>query len=79
MKIVQIRELFYLLNVEKFIENESLFVQSLSKYFQKKIVYQAKKFGIQSLFVVIWFKIDQIVCDRPNIAVTLIGENPKMI
>jgi len=36
----------------------------------KWIVYQAKKIGIQSLFVSIQFKIDQIVCAWPNIAVT---------
>jgi hypothetical protein len=29
-----------------------------------------KEIGIQSLFVSIQIKIDQIVCDRPNIAVT---------
>ncbi len=37
---------------------------------KKWIVYQAKKFGIQSLFVSIWFKIDWIVHDRLNIKVT---------
>jgi hypothetical protein len=36
----------------------------------KEIVYQAKKFGIQSLFVSIQFKIDWIVCAWLNIAVT---------
>jgi hypothetical protein len=38
---------------------------------EKWIVYQAKKFSIRSLFVSIWFKIDQIVCAWLNIAVTL--------
>ncbi len=37
---------------------------------KKWIVYQSKKFSIQSLFILIQFKIDQIVCDRPNITVT---------
>jgi hypothetical protein len=43
----------YLFNVEKFIKNEALFVQSLDKYFWKKkqIVYQAKKLCMLSLFV----------------------------
>ncbi len=36
----------------------------------KQTVYRAKKFGIQSLFVSIWFKIDQIVPAWLNIAVT---------
>jgi len=38
---------------------------------KKWIVYQAKKIGIQSLFISIWFEIDQIVCDRPNIAMNI--------
>jgi hypothetical protein len=54
----------YLLNFEIFFKNEALFVQSLNK------VYQAKDFGIQSLFILIQFEIDQIFCDRLNIAVT---------
>ncbi len=37
---------------------------------KKQIVYWIQKFGIRSPFISIWFKIDQIVCDRPNIAVT---------
>jgi hypothetical protein len=54
-----------------FIKNQSLFVQSLNKYFWKKQkVYHAKKFGIQSLFVSIHFGIDQMVHARLNIAVT---------
>ncbi len=40
-------------------------------YYKKWIVYEAKKIGIHSLFVSIQFKIDRIVYDRPNIAVTL--------
>jgi hypothetical protein len=58
-------------NVEKFIKNQSLFVQSLNKYFWKKwIVYQDIKFGIWSLFISIRFKIDRIVQDWENITVT---------
>ncbi len=37
---------------------------------KKQIVYQATKFGIQSLFILIQFETDQIVHDRLNIAVT---------
>ncbi len=37
---------------------------------RKQLVYQAKKFGILSLFVSIQFEIDRIVCNRPNITVT---------
>jgi len=37
---------------------------------KKWIVYQAKNFGIWSLFVSIRFEIDRIVHDRLNIAVT---------
>ncbi len=39
----------------------------------KQIVYQAKKFGIQSIFISIQFEIDQIVHAWPNIAVTYSG------
>ena len=37
---------------------------------KEQIVYQPQKFGIWLLFVSTQFKIDQIVHDRPNIAVT---------
>ncbi len=37
---------------------------------KKQIVYQTKRFGIQSIFIFIQFEIDQIVSDRPNRAVT---------
>ncbi len=37
---------------------------------KKWIVYQAKIFSIQSLLAWIRFKIDRIVCEWPNIAVT---------
>ncbi len=37
---------------------------------KKCIVYQAIEFGIQTLFLSIWFEIDLIVHDRQNIAVT---------
>jgi hypothetical protein len=36
----------------------------------KRIVYKAKKFGIQSLFILIQFEIDQIDHARPHITVT---------
>ncbi len=61
----------YLLNVENFIINEALFVQSLNEYSDKKsIVYWAQKFDIWSLFILICFKIELIVCNILNIAVT---------
>ncbi len=34
------------------------------------VVYQAKKFGILSLFILFWFEIDWIVSDRLNISIT---------
>jgi hypothetical protein len=37
---------------------------------RKQIVYHAQKIGIWSLLISIQFKIDQIIYDRPNIAVT---------
>jgi hypothetical protein len=40
----------------------------LNIYGIKQIVYQAKKFGIQSLFISIQFKIERIVHAWPNIA-----------
>jgi len=55
----------YSFNVEKFVINEVIFIQSMNK-----IVYWVQIFGIQSLFVLIWFKIDRIVHDSPNIALT---------
>ncbi len=39
-------------------------------YGKKWIVYQVQTLGIQSLLVLIQFKLDQIVHDRPNIPVT---------
>ncbi len=36
----------------------------------KRIVYKAKKFSIPLLFILIWFKMDQIVHAWPNIAAT---------
>ncbi len=41
----------------------------------KRIVYKAKKFGIRSLFVSIWFEIDRIVHAWLNIAVTYIMQH----
>ncbi len=61
----------YLFNFEKFVMNEALFDQSLTNVYGKKwIVYFALSFGIQSLLISIWFKLDQIVSDWPNIAIT---------
>ncbi len=45
----------------------------------KQIVYEAKKFGIQSLFVLIQFEIDRIVRAWPNIAVTYLGSSLTII
>jgi hypothetical protein len=42
-------------------------------YGKKQIVYWVQTFGIWSLFVSIWLKINWIVCDRLNIAVTWLG------
>ncbi len=48
-----------------------LFIQFLTNINGKKrIIYWSKKFGIQPLFISIWFKIDPVVCDRLNITVT---------
>jgi hypothetical protein len=61
-----------LFNIEKFIINEAIFIQSLKNIYSKKlIVYWVQKFGIQSLFVLIQFEIDQVFNDRANITVTL--------
>ncbi len=61
----------YLFNVEKVVKNQSLFVQSLNDISSKKqIVYQSKIFDTQSLFIFLWFEIDQIVHAWLNIAVT---------
>ncbi len=58
-------------NVEKFVKMRHYLSNLWANISGKKwIVYQAKKIGILSLFILIWFKIDQIVCDRPNIVVT---------
>jgi hypothetical protein len=43
----------------------------------KQIVYQAEKIGIRSLFVLIQFNIDWIVCAWPNIAVTHLLRDAK--
>jgi hypothetical protein len=60
-----------MINFEKFVIIEVLFIQSLSKiYGKKQIVFWAEKFGIRSLFLSIEFEIDQIVHDRLNISVT---------
>ncbi len=50
----------------------SLYLSNLWTYISgiKQIVYQAKKSSIRSLFILILFKIDQIVCAWPNITVT---------
>ncbi len=66
----------YSFNVEKFGINEAIFVQYLKEYFygKKQIVHQVQKFIIRSLFVSFWFKIDQIVLDRPNINVTYLSD-----
>ncbi len=37
---------------------------------KKQIVFQSITFCIRSLFISLWFKLDRIVRDRPNIAVT---------
>jgi hypothetical protein len=42
-------------------------------YGKKQIVCQVNKFGNISLFILIRFKIDRIVCDRPNVAVNLLN------
>jgi hypothetical protein len=61
----------YLFNFETLVINEALFNQLFNKYLQqKKIVYRVQTFGISSLFISIQFELDQIVHDRPNIAVT---------
>jgi hypothetical protein len=39
-------------------------------YTKKEIVYWVQTFGIWSVFILIQFKLDQIVHDRPNITVT---------
>jgi len=44
----------YLLNVEKFVENEALFVNLwMNIYGKKQIVYWAKKYSIRLLFILI--------------------------
>jgi hypothetical protein len=61
----------YLFNVEKFVKNVALFVQSLNKYLQhKNEKFTGLKNGIRSLFISIRFKIDQRVHDRQNFLVT---------
>jgi hypothetical protein len=60
-----------LFNFEEFVINKALFEQSVNNMYSKKwTVYWVLIFGIWSLFVSVWFEFDQIVQDRPNIAVT---------
>ncbi len=54
-----------------FVTNEALFDKCLMNIYAKEANdYQAITFGIRSIFVFIQFKLDRIVQDRPNIAVT---------
>ncbi len=48
----------------------SLEVFWMNIYGKKQIEYQVQKLSIRPLFILIHFKIDQIVHDRPNIAIT---------
>ena len=47
-----------------------IFEQIYILYGKKQLVYLAKIFSNQLLYVSIWFKIDRIVHDRPNIEIT---------
>jgi hypothetical protein len=60
----------YSFNGKKFVKKSVSIRPIFEQIFQAKKVYQAKKFGIRSLFVPIQYEIDQIVKDWLNIEVT---------